>query len=373
MPVLVTTLTIIIVFFPIVFLTGTAKYLFSPLALVVSLAMIGSRLISMTLVPIMAAALFKAYSENDRKNGFLGAFDRGFHRLTGRYARMMDTVLRYRWGVVGTAAILFVVSMWGFSKVGIELFPKMDVGQISIDVGMESGTRIENSEATITAIENFIRQKTGGDLNLIIANIGVLKDWLAAYTNNSGTEDASVSVQLKEGHQQSTFDYVQLLRTGLKEKFPGVQFIFNTGGIVTAALNFGLPSPIDIQVNGNDLQKAHEIGVKVRDMGQQVEGTEDVTLHQRYDNPEIKLAIDRTKAAELGIDADNIVKNTVSALNSSVNFKPSFWVDEKNGNHYFVGVTYPETELDNPQSVENIAITGTGSSQATLLKNIAKT
>src|SRR5258708_4327074 len=137
--------------------------------------------------------------------------------------------------------------------------------------------------------------------------------------------------------------------------------------------NFGLPSPIDIQVTGNDLQKAHEIGVKVRDMVQQVEGTEDVRVHQRYDHPEIKLDIDRTKAAELGIDADNIVKNTVSALNSSVNFKPSFWVDEKNGNHYFVGVTYPETELDNPQSVENIAITGTGSSQATLLKNIAKT
>src|SRR5258708_2902326 len=276
MPVLVTTLTIIIVFFPIVFLTGTAKYLFSPLALVVSLAMIGSRLISMTLVPIMAAALFKAYSENDRKNGFLGAFDRGFHRLTGRYARMMDTVLRYRWGVVGTAAILFAVSMWGFSKSGTELLPKMDVGQISIDVRMESGTRIENSEATITAIENFIRQKTGGDLNIIISNIGVLNDWPAAYTNNSGTQDASVSVQLKEGHQQSTFDYVQLLRTRLKEKFPGVQFIFNTGVIVTAGPHFGIPSALGIQVTGNDLQKAHEIAVKVRDIVQKVEGTENV-------------------------------------------------------------------------------------------------
>src|SRR5258708_20339249 len=127
----------------------------------------------------------------------------------------------------------------------------MDVGQISIDVGMESGTRIENSEATITAIENFIRQKTGGDLNIIISNIGVLNDWPAAYTNNSGTQDASVSVQLKEGHQQSTFDYVQLLRTGLKEKFPGVQFIFNTDGNFPAAPNFFLPSHIYIHVTGN--------------------------------------------------------------------------------------------------------------------------
>ncbi len=373
MPVLVTTLTIIIVFFPIVFLTGTAKYLFTPLAVVVSLAMIGSRFISMTLVPIMAAALFKTHSENDRQTGLLGAFDRGFHKLTERYSRMIEKVLRYRWWVIGTVTILFALSIYGFGKIGTELFPKMDVGQISIDVRMESGTRIENSEAVITAVENFIRQETGEDLNIIISNIGVLNDWPAAYTNNSGTQDASILVQLKNGRQKATFDYVRILRTKLKEKFPGTSFTFNTGGIVTAALNFGLPSPIDIQVTGNDLQKAHELAVKVRDMVQQVQGTEDVRIHQRYDHPEIKMDIDRTKAAELGIDADNAVKNTVSALNSSVNFKPSFWVDEKNGNHYFVGVTYPETELENPQSIGNIAVNGIGGNQPTLLKNIAKT
>ncbi len=396
MPVLVTTLTIIIVFFPILFLTGITKYLFAPLAIVVSLAMIGSRFISMTLVPIMAAALFKQpdrvgnavlpTAANKTMESSIGwakkpahptgllfqGFQNWFNRLTEAYANTMTTVLRQRWWVLATVGLLFVVSLWGFSKLGTELFPKMDVGQISIDVRMESGTRIEKTEAVISQIEQFIKQEIGADLNIIIANMGVLNDWPAAYTPNSGTQDATIAVQLKEGYRTTTEQYVKRLRAKLKQQFPGVQFIFNTGGIVTAALNFGLPSPLDIQVTGNDLHKSRELAVKVRDRVGQVEGTEDVRIHQRYDHPEIKVDIDRTKAAQLGIDAEAVVKNTVSALNSSVNFKPSFWIDEKNGNHYFVGVTYPEMELDNPGAVDNIALSGRNG-QITLLKNIAKT
>lgn len=372
LPVMVTTLTIIIVFFPIIFLTGISKYLFTPLAITVSLAMIGSRFISMTLVPIMAAALFKGYSAEKKPKGILGMFDRGVTSVTNRYVKMMDRILKYRWLVLGSVAILFVISIFGFRKIGTELFPQMDVGQISIDVRMESGTRIEQTEKNITAIEKYLQQEIGSDLNIIISNIGVLNDWPAAYTPNSGTQDATIAIQLKEGYKTKTAEYVKTLRPKLKEKFPGVQFIFNTGGIVTTALNMGLPSPLDIQITGNDLQKSNDIALKVRDIVQNVEGTEDVRIHQRYDHPEIKVDIDRTKAAMLGINADDVVKNTVSALNSSVNFKPSFWIDEKNGNHYFVGVTYPEIDLDNPQSVENISLTGTNG-QTTLLKNIAKT
>lgn len=372
LPVLVTTLTVIIVFFPIVFLTGISKYLFAPLAVVVSLAMIGSRMISMTLVPIMAASFFKGFNHEQKPKGFLGMFDRGLNKLTNRYSSMMYKTLKYRWWVLGSVAILFAVSMYGFTKVGTELFPQMDVGQISMDVRMESGTRIEKLEETITEIEHFLQQEIGEDANLIVSNMGVLNDWPAAYTNNSGTQDATIAVQLKEGHKTKTADYIKRLRPKLKEKFPGVQFIFNTGGIVTSALNFGLPSPIDVQVIGNDLHTAHEIAVKVREIIRKLEGTEDVRIHQRYDHPEIKVEIDRTKAAMVGVNAEETVKNIVSALNSSVNFKPSFWIDERNGNHYFVGVTYPEIELDNPQSVENIAITGTNG-KITQLKNIAKT
>ncbi len=379
LPVLVTTITIFIVFFPIIFLTGITKYLFTPLAIVVSLAMIGSYFFSMTLVPIMAAAMFKhqeirTKDKHELKNmkiSFQG-FQKWFHRVTYAYANSMTRVLKFRWWILGLTALLFAAALWGFGKIGTELFPKMDVGQISIDVRMESGTRIEKTEETVTQIEKFIEKELGEDLNIIISNMGVLNDWPAAYTPNSGTQDATIAVQLKEGYKTTTAEYVKSLRVKLKDQFPGVQFIFNTGGIVTAALNFGLPSPIDIQVTGNDLHKSHEIAVKVREIVQNVKGTEDVRIHQRYDHPEIKVDIDRTKAAQLGINAEAIVKNTVTALNSSVNFKPSFWIDEKNGNHYFVGVTYPEFELDNPQSVENISLSGTNG-EVTLLKNVSKT
>ena len=374
MPVLVTTLTIIIVFFPIIFLTGISKYLFTPLAVVVSLAMIGSRFFSMTLVPIMAAALFKKRTSDGvlQPKGFLGKFDNGVTNLTHWYVKSIDKALKYRWWLLGVVTLLFVISMFGFSSLGTELFPQMDVGQISIDLRMESGTAITHTEKKVTEIENYIKQQLGKDEKIIISNIGVLNDWPAAYTPNSGTQDATISVQLNDGHKTSTSDYVKQLRVNLKQKFPGVQFIFNTGGIITTALNFGLPSPIDIQITGNDLQKAHDIAVQVRDVVQNIKGTEDVRVQQRYDHPEIKLDIDRTKAAELGINAEDVVKNTVSALNSSVNFKPSFWIDGKNGNHYFVGVTYPEADLNNPQALDNISVNG-GSGKVTQLRNIATT
>lgn len=372
LPVLVTTLTIIIVFFPIIFLTGISKYLFTPLAITVSLAMVGSRFFSMTFVPIMAAAFFKGHKIDNNPKGFLGKFQTGINKLTARYVSTIDKAIKFRWWVLGGVSVLFIVSIFGFGMIGTELFPQMDVGQISIDVRMESGTAIGHTEKKVTEIESFLKQEIGRDANVVLSNIGVLNDWPAAYTPNSGTQDATISVQLKEDHKTKTAVYVKSLRVKLKEHFPGVQFIFNTGGIVTTALNFGLPAPIDIQVTGNDLQKSNDIAIKVRNMVQQVSGTEDVRIQQRYDHPEIKVNIDRTKAAQLGISADDVVKNTVSALNSSVNFKPSFWIDENNGNHYFVGVTYPEVDLGNPQAVNNISLNGKNGN-ITQLKNVATT
>lgn len=372
MPVLVTTLTIIIVFFPVIFLTGISKYLFTPLAIVVSLAMIGSRFISMTLVPIMAASLFKDREISSKSKGILASVDRYIEKITGSYVNSMKSVMKYKWSILLITLAVFIVSMFGLSKAGTELFPKMDVGQISIDVRLESGTRLEKSEEKIGEIEKFLKTEIGNDVNIIVSNIGVLNDWPAAYTPNSGTQDANIAVQLKEGYQTRTSEYVRTLRPKLKDRFPGVQFVFNTGGIVTSALNFGLPSPIDVQITGNDLYIAHDIAEQVRAELSKIKGTQDVRIQQRYDHPEIKLDIDRTKAAQFGIHPEEIVKNTVSALNSSVNFKPSFWIDEKNGNHYFVGVTYPEVELDNLQAIEQINLSGSNNKN-TQLGNLAKT
>ncbi len=373
MPVLVTTLTICIVFFPVVFLTGIAKFLFTPLAVVVCFAMIGSRVFSMTLVPVAAAFLFKPVENNaNDKSGILQRFERWLQRLTSRYSRFVGRLLPQSWYLIAGVLILFALAIAGFTRIGTELFPKMDVGQIAIDVRMESGTRIENTEQTVTAIEHYLKQQVGSDLKVVVANIGVLNDWPAAYTPNSGTQDATIAIQLNEGHK-ATAGYVNLLRKGLKDKFPGVAFIFNTGGIVSQALNFGLPSPIDIQVTGDNLQKSRNIAETIRSKVNGIYGIEDLRIQQRYDHPELKLDIDRVKAAQLGIDAEDVVKNTVSALNSSVNFKPSFWIDEKNGNHYFVGVTYPENDLNKTGVLDNIGITSPSGSPMSLLKNVATT
>lgn len=369
-PVLVTTITICIVFFPIIFLTGIAQYLFTPLAIVVTIAMIGSRIFSMTLVPIAAAAFFKRYSPDKENKGFLGRFQQGFAKFTHRYVRWIERLLKYRVHVIVITLVLFLGALFLLRHTGSELFPAMDAGQISIDLRLEPGTRIEQTEIAVTKIEHFIRERIGKDANIIVSNMGILSDWPAAYTPNSGTQDAFINVQLKKDHQP-TRDYVEMLRKILPEQFPGVQFIFNTGGIVTQALNFGLPSPVDVQITGNDLHTAHDLAVRIRDAIGQVRGTADVRIQQRYNHPEIKVDIDRVKAAAIGLNAEDIVKNAVAAMNSTTSFKPAFWIDEHNGNHYFVGVTYPEYELNDPQAIGNVSITSSTTGKSTLLRNVA--
>ena len=198
--------------------------------------------------------------------------------------------------------------------------------------------RIERSEEFIAEVEKVIAATIPDKKRkIIISNIGVLLDWPAAYTPNSGPQDAFILVQLAEKHGRSTFDYVDELRAKLPKQFPGIEFNFDTGGMMTAALNGGLPSPINIQVEGNKLDVAHDIAEKIKSFAETVPGAVDVRIQQRLDAPEIKVDVDRVKAAQVGITQEEIVKNIVTAFNSSVNFAPSFWIDERNGNHYFIG------------------------------------
>ncbi|HHG85512.1 MAG TPA: efflux RND transporter permease subunit, partial [Bacteroidetes bacterium] len=292
MPMLVSTLVIIIVFSPIIFLTGVAKYLFSSLALSVSFAMLGSYIFSLTLVPITAAFLFRNYlpnSENGNKKPSL--FERFFAGLTNLYERTLEFFLGIRLLTIGLATGLLVIALFLAQGLGYELFPKMDVGQMEIYTRFEPGTRLEKSETYIANIEAAIKEEMGEELNMMVSNIGVFYDWPAAYTPNSGTQDGFIKVQLKEGHSSSTFALEDKLRRRLNADFPGVEFSFNTGGIVTAALNYGLSSPIDIQIRGNKLEIAHEIAEKIREKVRTVSGTRDVRILQRLNQPQIDIDI----------------------------------------------------------------------------------
>ena len=211
------------------------------------------------------------------------------------------------------------------------------------------------------------------NVKMVISNIGVLMDWPAAYTWNSGPMDAFVLVQLKDDRSLGSEDCVARLREKLPKQFPGIEFSFDTAGMLTTALNFGLPSPINVRVEGTKgYDKAHEIARKLRArLASEVEGAVDVRIQQKIDYPQISIDIDREKAAFYGLTQEEIVRNIVTATNSSINFKPAFWIDENNGNHYFIGVQYREEAIDGLETLEDLPINSEQRKAPVSLKDIA--
>lgn len=198
-------------------------------------------------------------------------------------------------------------------------------------------------------------------------------DWPAAYTPNTGPMDAFVLVQLKnKWGMPNTFEYVTQLRSKLAERFPSVEFSFDTGGMLTAAINMGEPAPIHFQVAGSNYRTSYRIAEIIRDEIAQVPGTADVRIAQRIDYPVVRLEIDRTKAAYAGVSVEDIMKNLVTATNSSINFDPAFWIDERNGNHYFIGVQYAESALLSLETLRDIPITDSHGSPPVPLRTLAR-
>ncbi len=379
-PVLISTITFAVVFYPIVFLSGMAKFLFTPLALAATFAIVASYLIAMTVVPACCAKFLRKVTIQE-STGKQGANNKGFDVIASFYERFLRSVLQRKPIVLLVVFVLFLVSIFIFQRTGTELFPQVDAGQFMLLVRAPSGTRIEESERLIKGVEKEIQDVMGtadpeghnptSDLRMMISNIGVLMDWPAAYTPNSGPMDSFVLVQLKEDAKNGTFGYVNILRERLREGFPGMEFAFDTGGMLTAALNFGLPSPINIQIEGSRLETSYEIAEAIVNEVKKVPGTADVRIAQRLDYPAIDIKVDRVKAAYLGISQEDVVKNVVTALNSSVNFDPAFWIDHRSGNHYFIGAQYFEDDIRSLQTLENIPITSSDTMRATVLKNIA--
>jgi len=360
MPILVATVVTVIVFAPVVFLTGVGKFLFTPLALSVTFAMLASYVVALTIVPAYSARFLKSHTEAEHHGPrWFQAFERGCERFKTGYGRWLNWGLDRKWGLLTGLAVLILGSALLYPFIGKELFPQVDVGQFTIQMRAASGTRIERTEQHVSDVESTIRDIISAqDLQMLISNTGVLYDWPAAYTPNAGPMDASLMIQLTEGHRVSSFEYVRQLRDVFGRKFPFLAFSFETGGLISSALNFGLPSPINIQVEGNQMGVAHEIAREISSIVQNVPGTTDVRIKQKLDYPQLTLNIDRTKAAFLGVNAEEAVKNVVTSLNSSVNFDPAFWIDERNGNHYFVGAQYPEKEINSVDTLMNIPITG---------------
>ncbi len=380
LPILVSTVTFIIVFFPVVFLSGVPRFLFQPLAITVTFAVIASYLIAVMVIPAFAAKLLQ--SSPVRANGTNGSDGRAI--VPTWFESVFQTIIRLRFVVVLASLGLLIVTGLVVMNMGTELFPPVDSKQFTIYVRTPSGTRIEKTERIVAAIEESIIDEMGeadsdpddekypdSNLRILISNIGVLMDWPAAYTPNNGPMDAFMLVQTKgKNGKPNTFEIVDALRERLNREFPTVDFAFDTGGMMTAALNFGLPSPIQIQIRGSNLDKAQEIASHIQEIVAAVPGTTDVRIAQRNDYPQIGIEVDRIKAHQLGITQEDVIKNVVTALNSSIGFNPAFWI-APNFNHYFIGAQYREESIDSLETLRDIPITGVTSKQPVPLRNVA--
>jgi multidrug efflux pump subunit AcrB len=392
LPILVATITFCVVFYPVVFLSGMAKFLFTPLAIAATVAIVASYLIAITLVPAYCARFLKQNVGAGGSPGIAAAGEPPVatpaeSALMRGFGKLLNAIIVLRWPVVAAAIALFVGSLILLANTGQELFPPVDSGQFTVYVRMPSGTRIERTEEKLQEIEQVLQERLGqadpdfalgremdpdSHLQMLISNVGVLMDWPAAYTPNTGPMDAFVLVQLKDkSGRPGVFPLVTELRELLNERFPGVEFAFDTGGMMTAALNMGEPSPIRFQITGSNLGTAQEVARSVQDKARSIPGTADVRIAQRMDYPILNVEMDRVLASYQGVTVDDVMKNLVSAVNSSINFEPAFWIDEKNGNHYFMGVQYREEDINSLDTLRDIPITGGASVRPVSLRNVA--
>jgi multidrug efflux pump subunit AcrB len=376
-PALVSTISICIVFVPMFFLTGVAKYLFIPLAEAVVFAMLASYILSRTVVPTMAKYMLQEHDDEavERKQSsrnpfvrFQLVFERGFERFRGGYHRILELCID-RSGIffIVFVAFLVVSSVVLYPFLGQDFFPSVDSGQFKLHVRAQTGTRIEDMAALCDRIDNAIRETIPREeLVTIIDNIGLPYSGINTVYSNSapiGPADADIQVSLTEKHHP-TDHYVQELRTRLNREFPGVTFYTLPVDMVTQILNFGLPAPIDIQIVGPDARDNRVFAEQLLNQVKDVAGTADMRIQQPFNNPNLTIDVDRTKASQIGLTQGNVAQSLLAATSGSFQTAPTFWLDTSNGVSYDIAVQSPQYDLDTMQDLKNIPLTGISSTLA---------
>jgi multidrug efflux pump subunit AcrB len=359
MPVFISTVTTMIVFLPVVFLTGIGKYLFTPLGKSVAFAMGASYFFAMTFVPAFCARFLTREAAMAGEHSW---FARKFERFAHRYEVALRALVKGRRVAFACVAAAFVFTLVVIApRIGQEFFPAVDAGQFVLNVRTLSGMRVEESEQYVAEIEELIRQIVPKDeLDTIVSNVGIFRGFAAMYSPNSGEHTAYVQVKLTLEHKTKTAEIVARVRKELAQKFPDVECFFQTGGIVSAALDFGLPAPIDVQVMDEDLIEGRAFAEKLKAEIEKVPGTSDTLIEQSPDMPSLKIDVDRVKAANLGLSQRDVVNNLVTAFNSSVYLQPMIWIEPKSGNDYFVAGQYREADVQSIETLQNVPITGNG-------------
>ena len=386
-PTFVSTLSICIVFVPVVFLTGTAKYLFTPLALAVVFAMMASYLLSRTIVPTMANFLLgrdlKLYQEDEygpttSRNPMWRmhkAFNRGFYRVRCIYQTMLNWCLYHP--VVVILAFTVLVAGTGFlvPLVGEDFFPKIDGGQFRVHVRAPAGTRIEETERYFALVENKIREVVPKDeLDTIIDNIGLPPVGINLAYSDAGIiskSDGEILVSLNREKHAPTEDYVRRLRRLLRKEFPELTVYFQAADMTSQILNFGLPAPIDIQISSRNDKAAYKIAKQIEKRLDAVPGAADVHLHQVVDVPEVRVNVDRTLADQMGVTQREVASSLLISLSSSTQTAPNYWLDPRNGVSYQVNAQTPPIRMDSLDDLTSTPVTSASGTSTQLLQSMA--
>jgi multidrug efflux pump subunit AcrB len=381
-PAFVSTLAICIVFVPMFFLSGVARYLFVPLAEAVVFAMLASYLLSRTLVPTLAKYLLRQHTPGGpaapSRNPFVRfqlAFERRFERLRDGYGRVLGACLEHR--------RLFLSAFFGFCVLsllvltpwlGQDFFPNVDSGQFKLHVRARTGTRIEETAKMCDEIDRLVRETIPRrELVTIIDNIGVPNSGLnLSYSNSApiGPGDADILVSLSTDHHPTDV-YMREIRDKLAARFPSVSSYYLPTDIVSQILNFGLPAPLDVQVIGNKLEANRQYARRVLAQIRQIPGTTDLRIHQPFDQPKLTVEVDRARASAVGYSQRDIGGNLLVALSGSSQTTPTYWLNPESGVTYNVAVQMPQYRLASLQDVQNIPITGTTGAAPQILGNLA--
>jgi len=383
-PAFVSTLSICIVFVPMFFLGGVARYLFVPLAEAVVFAMLASYFLSRTVVPTMAKYMLRVHEEGHLEHRRASSsplvrwqmkFEDGFERIRNGYRDLLTVCLEYRGIFVAgffAACALSIVVLYPW--LGQDFFPDVDGGQFKLHVRAQTGTRIEEMARLCDQVDQTIRQTVPQkEMGAIIDNIGVPYSGMnLAYSNSAtiGSWDADILVSLARKHRPTT-EYVAQLRRVLADKYPGVTFYFLPTDMVSQILNFGLPAPLDIQIVGNNIVANHAFAEKMMAQVQQIPGTVDVRMQQPFNEPEFTVNVDRSKAQQVGYQQRDVAESLLTALSGSFQTAPNFWLDWHNGVSYNIAVQEPQYTMDTLQDLENIPVANSSGAQPQILANVA--
>ncbi|HWU40053.1 MAG TPA: efflux RND transporter permease subunit, partial [Candidatus Acidoferrum sp.] len=391
--VLAATLVDVVDFFPVTFLYGVSKFLFSSLALAFCLSLMASFVVAMTVIPLFCSRFLKQVPHGEGHGQGTGGEGRGaepqslWKRFNAGFNRLFNELLDfYEYWVrralvrpgrtVALLAGLFLASLAIYPFLGLAFFPRTDAGQFTINLKVPTGTRIEVTEEYVAKVEKLIHEVVDPqDFKMVVSNIGVVPDFSSLYTTNAGPYTATIQVALQDSHRRSSFEYMDRVREEIGERFPEIRTFFQSGSMVDAILNMGMPAPIDVQVSSGDLEQSYGIA---QDLARQIRGLPgvgEVYIPQDMNYPALRLDVDRVHAGELGLSQKDVVDNVITALNSNYMIAPNYWVDRKTGNDYYLTVQYFEQgspAIHDFMDMKNIPLRAPNLTQPTTLDSVVK-